>query len=114
MADPDASLRPPDEPDPELGAVIQRVRDREGMTRSQLARQAKVDESELVAIEAGVADTVWTSVGRIASALNTSSAELARLAAEQRGQVAACVGRRTREVPVTESGCKHQTSTGMK
>jgi DNA-binding XRE family transcriptional regulator len=71
MADSDASTRPPDDPDPELGAVIQRVRDRKGITRSQLARQAEVDESELVAIEAGVADTVWTTVDRIALALNT-------------------------------------------
>ena len=103
MADPDARIRPPAEPDPELGAVIQRVRGRKGITRARLARQAEVDESELVAIEAGVADTVWTTVDRIASALNTSSAELARLAGAERAQVAACVGRCTREVPATES-----------
>lgn len=114
VADSDASIRPPDEPDPELGAVVQRVRVRKGITRAQLARQAEVDESELVALEAGVADTVWTTVDRIASALNTSSAELARLAGAERGQVATCVGRCTREVPAAESDRKRQTSTRMK
>jgi transcriptional regulator with XRE-family HTH domain len=103
MADLDASIRPPDEPDPELGAVIQRVRDLKGMTRSQLARQAGVDESDLVAIEAGVGDAVGTTVDKIASTLNTSSAELARLASVQREQVATCGGGCTGELPTTEA-----------
>lgn len=79
-----AGIRPPDVPDPQLGAVIQYMRTGRGITRAQLARQAKVDESELVAIEAGVADPVWSTLERIASALDTSPPELARLADAQR------------------------------
>lgn len=82
MADADVGIHPPDEPDPELGVVIQRVRTGRGLTRAQLARQVGVDESELVACEAGAGDLDRATLKSIALALQTSLSALARAAEE--------------------------------
>lgn len=71
------SIEPPDEPDPALGRVLQRLREQRGLSPAELAAQAEVEEAALSGIEAGTADPPWTTVEAIAAALEVSVESIA-------------------------------------
>ena len=65
--------------DPVLAAHLKRLREERGVTQEQLAFDAGITASALSRIERGLNSPGWTTVKRIAEALDVS---LSRLAAE--------------------------------
>jgi transcriptional regulator with XRE-family HTH domain len=73
------TMRPPDRPDPKLGAAIQSLRKARGESPASCAMRAEIEESELRRIEAGEIDPTWGTVRAIASVLGSSPEEISRL-----------------------------------
>jgi transcriptional regulator with XRE-family HTH domain len=66
-----------EQPDPTLAAVLKYAREERGMTQEQLAYRADLTTSALSRIERGLNSPAWTTVRRIAHALDISLVDLA-------------------------------------
>lgn len=67
-----------EEPDPALAGLLKGLREERGITQEQLAFDAGITASALSRIERGQNSPGWTTIKRIAKALNVSLLELAR------------------------------------
>jgi transcriptional regulator with XRE-family HTH domain len=65
------------EADLALAATLRRLRHERGETQEDLAHKARLTVAALARIERGVANPAWTTVKRIAAALDISLAALA-------------------------------------
>ena len=66
-----------EQPDPALAALLKRLREERGVTQEQLAFEAGITSSALSRIERAVNSPGWTTVTRIAKALDVSLVRLA-------------------------------------
>jgi transcriptional regulator with XRE-family HTH domain len=66
----------PIEPDPALAAVLRDLRTQHGHTQEDLAHRAGLTVAAFARIERGHANPTWTTVRRIAAALEISLAAL--------------------------------------
>lgn len=76
-------------PDPTLATVLRRLRRERGLTQEMLAFKAHVTISALSRIERGLSNPVWTTVVRLADALEIPPAELIATAEEIREEPSA-------------------------
>lgn len=67
-----------------LGEAVRRLRLEAGMSQEQLAEAAGTDLTQIGGIERGVRNPSYTTMVRLAAALETSVGELATLADELR------------------------------
>jgi transcriptional regulator with XRE-family HTH domain len=67
----------PTQPDPALAATVRRMRVERGETQEDLAHRAGLTVAAFARIERGHANPTWTTVRRIAVALEVSLATLA-------------------------------------
>jgi transcriptional regulator with XRE-family HTH domain len=67
----------PTQPDPALAATVRRMRVERGDTQEDLAHRAGLTVAAFARIERGHANPTWTTVRRIAVALEVSLAALA-------------------------------------
>ena len=63
-------------PDPSLACALRRLRQEGGSTQEHLAYKAGLTVAALARIERGQTNPAWTTVRRIASALDISLADL--------------------------------------
>ena len=82
----DPPIAPPDEPDPELGRVIRRLRETQGLSQADLAKRAQVDLDTLSQVEAGAVDPPWATVQAIARGLGVSVKGIADAVVERQGK----------------------------
>jgi transcriptional regulator with XRE-family HTH domain len=71
-----ARARGVDSPDLALARALRRLRERDGSTQERLAHYAGITTASLARIERGQANPAWTTVRRVASALEITLAEL--------------------------------------
>ncbi len=64
-------------PDLSLAALLKRLREERRVTQEQLASEAEITSSALSRIERGLNNPRWTTLKRIAGALEVSLVELA-------------------------------------
>lgn len=67
------------DPQPALGAAIRELRHKRGLTQEALAHEAEITAGHLSMVERGHANPSWGAVMAIATALDVSISELARL-----------------------------------
>jgi transcriptional regulator with XRE-family HTH domain len=67
-----------DRPDPSLAVILKRLREEREITQEQLASDAGITSSALSRIERGLNNPRWTTLKRIAKALEISLVDLAR------------------------------------
>jgi transcriptional regulator with XRE-family HTH domain len=67
----------PTQPDPALASTVRRIRVERGDTQEDLAHRAGLTVAAFARIERGHANPTWTTVRRIAIALEISLANLA-------------------------------------
>ena len=79
-------IAPPEEPDPELGRVVRRLREEQGLSLVDLANRSKLDPDALSLIEAGASDPPWPTVEAIARGLGISVQAIADAVVERRGE----------------------------
>ena len=65
-----------EQPDPDLAALLKRLREERDITQEQLAFDAGITVSALSRIERGLNSPGWTTVKCIAEALGVSLSEL--------------------------------------
>ncbi|MDX6622331.1 MAG: Helix-turn-helix domain [Solirubrobacterales bacterium] len=82
----DPSIAPPDEPDPELGRVIRRLRETQGLSQADLAKRSQVDLTILSQVEDGAVDPPWATVQAIARGLGVSVKGIADAVVERQGK----------------------------
>jgi transcriptional regulator with XRE-family HTH domain len=70
------TMSAPAQADPVLAATLRRLRRERGDTQEDLAHRAGLTVAALARIERGHANPTWTTVTRIAAALNISLAAL--------------------------------------
>jgi transcriptional regulator with XRE-family HTH domain len=68
-----------------LGEAVRRLRTAAGMSQEQLAERASTDLTQVGGVERGVRNPSYTTLVRLAAALDTSVGELTSLADELRG-----------------------------
>jgi transcriptional regulator with XRE-family HTH domain len=73
-------MAPSDQPQPALGKAIRELREKRGLTQEAVAHDAGVTTATLGVIERGLSNPTWATLRRIASALDASMVEVARLA----------------------------------
>jgi transcriptional regulator with XRE-family HTH domain len=73
-------MAPSDQPQPALGKAIRDLREKRGLTQEAVAHDAGVTTATLGVIERGLSNPTWATLRRIASALDASMVEVARLA----------------------------------
>lgn len=78
-----AAVTPRQKADPQLAAVLTRLRDERGLTQEGLAHRAGLTTSGYVRIEACASAPGWSTVRRVAEALDVTLAELGRLVEDQ-------------------------------
>lgn len=66
-------------PQPDLGAAVKKLRAERKLTQEALAHEANITVGHLSMIERGHANPSWGAVRAIATALDLSISELARL-----------------------------------
>ena len=66
----------PATPDPELASALKRLRQQRGQTQEDLAHAAQLTVTAYARIERGSANPTWTTVRRIANALEVTIGEL--------------------------------------
>jgi len=66
-------------PQPALGGAIRRLRNKRGLSQEDLAHAAGVTTGTISAIERGNSNPTWGTVKDIATALEVSMPELAKL-----------------------------------
>lgn len=71
--------RPSDPRDPALARALRSLRQERGLTLEGLAHEAGITTTTLVRIEGEQTNPTWTTVRRLARALDVSMAELGRL-----------------------------------
>ncbi|HTA98687.1 MAG TPA: helix-turn-helix transcriptional regulator [Solirubrobacteraceae bacterium] len=76
-------MPPLDKPDPKLADAIRTLRATKGATQEDVAHAAGLTSSSYSRIERGLTNPAWTTVQRIASALDVTQAELAAAAERQ-------------------------------
>jgi XRE family transcriptional regulator, regulator of sulfur utilization len=77
---------PPDtSPDPALGDTLKRLRDEAGLSQEDLASRAEITMNSYGRIERLEANPTWTTVRRIAEALELSLAELGQAVEDVEG-----------------------------
>jgi transcriptional regulator with XRE-family HTH domain len=64
------------QPDPALAELLKRLREERSITQEQLAYDADITVSALSRIERGLNSPGWTTVQRLASALDLTMSEL--------------------------------------
>jgi transcriptional regulator with XRE-family HTH domain len=69
-------MSPRESADPRLGPVIRQLRESAGMTQEDVAYHAGISTGSLSRIECSLANPSWTTVTRIAAALDTELIEL--------------------------------------
>jgi transcriptional regulator with XRE-family HTH domain len=69
-------------PDQNLASVLKRLRQERGLTQEGLAFRAHVTISALSRIERGLSNPVWTTLARLADALEIPPAQLIATAEE--------------------------------
>jgi transcriptional regulator with XRE-family HTH domain len=67
-----------DRPDLSLAALLKRLREERGISQERLASDANITSSALSRIERGLNNPRWTTLKRIANALEISLVDLAR------------------------------------
>jgi transcriptional regulator with XRE-family HTH domain len=65
-----------EQPDPVLAALLKRLREEREITQEQLAFDAGITASALSRIERGLNNPGWTTIKRIAKALDVSLTDL--------------------------------------
>jgi transcriptional regulator with XRE-family HTH domain len=65
-------------PDLSLAVLLKRLREERGVSQEQLAFEAKITSSALSRIERGLNNPRWTTLKRIAEALEVSLVDLAK------------------------------------
>jgi transcriptional regulator with XRE-family HTH domain len=70
-------MPPLDAPDPKLAIAIRALRNERGTTQEEVAYAAGLTSSSYSRIERGLTNPAWTTVQRIAGALEITLAELA-------------------------------------
>jgi transcriptional regulator with XRE-family HTH domain len=70
-------LHMPEQPDPDLAALLKRLREERKVTQEQLAFEAGITASALSRIERGLNSPGWMTVKRIVEALDVTLIELA-------------------------------------
>ena len=65
-----------EQPDPDLADLLKRLREERSITQEQLAFDAGITVSALSRIERGLNSPGWTTVQRLASALDIRMSEL--------------------------------------
>jgi transcriptional regulator with XRE-family HTH domain len=73
-------MAPSDQPQPALGKAIRELREKRGLTQEAVAHDAGVTTATLGVIERGLSNPTWATLRRIASALDASMVDVARLA----------------------------------
>jgi transcriptional regulator with XRE-family HTH domain len=68
-----------------LGEAVRRLRTEAGLSQEQLAEKASTDLTQVGGIERGVRNPSYTTLVRLAAALETSVGELTSLADRLRG-----------------------------
>ncbi|HET8815150.1 MAG TPA: helix-turn-helix transcriptional regulator [Solirubrobacterales bacterium] len=68
-----------------LGEAVRRLRTKAGFSQEQLAERASTDLTQVGGIERGVRNPSYTTLVRLAAALETSVGELTTLADRLRG-----------------------------
>lgn len=71
------SMPPLDAPDPKLAGAIRALRNERGTTQEEVAHAAGLTSSSYSRIERGITNPAWTTVQRIAGALEITLVELA-------------------------------------
>jgi XRE family transcriptional regulator, regulator of sulfur utilization len=67
-----------EQPDPSLAVLLKRLREERNISQEQLASDAGITSSALSRIERGLNNPRWTTIKRIAKALEISLVELTR------------------------------------
>lgn len=78
-------MSPREQADPHLAAAIRGLREATAQTQEDVAYQAGISVGALSRIESSVANPSWTTVVRIAAALNASMVDLATAVSAQGG-----------------------------
>ncbi len=73
-----------DPPDPALAVAIRRLREARGETQEAVIHRSGLSVTAYVRAERGVSNPAWTTVRKIAAALNVTTAELAQAADDAR------------------------------
>jgi transcriptional regulator with XRE-family HTH domain len=73
-------MAPSGKPQPALGKAIRQLRERGGFTQEAVAHDAGITTATLGVIERGLSNPTWATLKGIASALDLSVVEIARLA----------------------------------
>jgi transcriptional regulator with XRE-family HTH domain len=73
-------------PDQTLASELRRLRAERGLTQEALAFRSNVTVSALARIERGLSNPTWTTLVRIANALDITPAQLIAAAEDARGQ----------------------------
>jgi transcriptional regulator with XRE-family HTH domain len=71
-------MPPLDAPDPKLAGAIRALRNAHGTTQEEVAHAAGLTSSSYSRIERGITNPSWTTVQRIARALEITLVELAQ------------------------------------
>jgi transcriptional regulator with XRE-family HTH domain len=77
-------ITPRSQPDRALGSVLRQLREQNGLSAEKLAQEASLTVSAYLRIEAAVSAPGWSTVRRIAEALDVSMAELGRMVEAER------------------------------
>jgi transcriptional regulator with XRE-family HTH domain len=70
---------PLDPPDPRLAGALKRVRQERGLTQEAVAYQSGLSVSAYARLERVASNPTWTTVVRVADALDVDLVELARI-----------------------------------
>jgi transcriptional regulator with XRE-family HTH domain len=73
-----SGVPPPTEIDRDLADVLRSLRERQGRSQEALAHEAGLTVATLARVERGQSNPTWTTVTRIAAALDVSLAQLGR------------------------------------
>jgi transcriptional regulator with XRE-family HTH domain len=73
-------MAPSDQPQPALGKAIRQLREKRSATQEAVAHDAGITVATLGVIERGLSNPTWATVKGIASALNVSMVQLAKVA----------------------------------
>ena len=75
-------MRRSERPQPALGEAVRQLRKKRGATQEAVARAGDITTATLSLIERGQANPTWDTLKKITAALNSSMAELGKLADE--------------------------------
>jgi transcriptional regulator with XRE-family HTH domain len=79
-------MSPRESADPRLGRAIRKLREAAGATQEDLAYHAGISTGSLSRIECSQSNPTWTTVSRVAAALDVSLRELVEAAEGQSGR----------------------------